>query len=176
MMKITWQSILFTKHLIKYRLEINLFVFMRKLGKPLFMTNLPLIAEPAMAKYWVQVLPRHALRRWFSLIANRCISKCIHGCKERNNKARDTPEQQPTAWLVPYACTQHYHPGSESHGELFRLCQPRQASSAWHSCWAENRTKSPMYSALYCYISHRSMARSFHLRNLPYFEVRGVSF
>ena len=24
------------------------------------------------------------------------------------------------AWPVPYACTQPYHPGSGSHGQLFR--------------------------------------------------------
>ena len=98
---------------------------MRELGKPLFMTNLPLIPEPTMAKYWMQVLPRHALRKWFSLIADHCISKFIHGCKKRNNKASDTLEQQPTAWLVHYACAQRFHPGSENHGELFRLCQSR---------------------------------------------------
>ena len=42
---------------------------------------------------------------------------------------------QPTVWPVPYACTQPYHPGSGSHGQLFRSCQ---ASSAWHSLRAVN--------------------------------------
>ena len=33
-------------------------------------------------------------------------------------------------WPVPYACAQPYHPGSGSHGQLFRPCW---GSSAWHS-------------------------------------------
>ena len=37
---------------------------------------------------------------------------------------------QPTAWPVPYAYAQSYHPGSGSHGQLFR---PYWGSSAWHS-------------------------------------------
>ena len=31
-------------------------------------------------------------------------------------------------WPVPYACAQPYHPGSGSHGQLFR---PYWSSSAW---------------------------------------------
>ena len=31
-------------------------------------------------------------------------------------QASDTVEHQPTVWLVPYACTQPYHPGNDSHG------------------------------------------------------------
>ena len=31
-------------------------------------------------------------------------------------------------WPVPYACAQPYHPGSDSHGQLFR---PYWSSSAW---------------------------------------------
>ena len=31
-------------------------------------------------------------------------------------------ERQPTVWLVPNACAQPYHPGSGSHGQLFRPC------------------------------------------------------
>ena len=37
-------------------------------------------------------------------------------------KAIDTLEHQPTVWPVPDACAQPYHPGSDSHGQLFRLC------------------------------------------------------
>ena len=37
-------------------------------------------------------------------------------------KASDTLEHQPTVWPVPYACAQPYHPGSGSHGQLFRPC------------------------------------------------------
>jgi len=37
---------------------------------------------------------------------------------------------QPTAWPVPTACAQPYHPRSGSHGQLFR---PYWSSSAWHS-------------------------------------------
>ena len=37
---------------------------------------------------------------------------------------------QPTAWPVPTACAQPYHPGSGSHGQLFR---PYWGLSAWHS-------------------------------------------
>ena len=36
---------------------------------------------------------------------------------------------QPMAWPVPHACAQPYHPGSGSHGQLFRLYW---GSSAWH--------------------------------------------
>ena len=61
-------------------------------------------------------------------------------------KASDTLEHQPTVWPVPYACAQPYHPGSGSHGQLFRRCE---ASTAWHSRRAENRTANPMYTALY---------------------------
>ena len=35
-------------------------------------------------------------------------------------KASDTLEHPPTVWPVPYACAQSYHPGSGSHGQLFR--------------------------------------------------------
>ena len=34
---------------------------------------------------------------------------------------------QPTAWSVPHACAQPYHPGNGSHGQLFR---PYWGSSA----------------------------------------------
>jgi len=37
---------------------------------------------------------------------------------------------QPTAWLVPDACAQPYHPGSDIHGQRFR---PYWGSSAWQS-------------------------------------------
>ena len=36
----------------------------------------------------------------------------------------------PVIWPVPRACAQPYHPGSGSHGQLFRPCYD---SSAWHS-------------------------------------------
>lgn len=45
-------------------------------------------------------------------------------------KASDTLGHLPTPWPVPYACAQQHHPGSGSHGHLFR---PNSASSAWHS-------------------------------------------
>ena len=35
-------------------------------------------------------------------------------------KASDTLEHQPTVWPVPNACAKPYHPGSGSHGQLFR--------------------------------------------------------
>ena len=54
-------------------------------------------------------------------------------------KATDTLKHQPTVWPVPYACAQPYHPGSGSHGQLFRSCQ---ASSAWHIRRAEDRATS----------------------------------
>ena len=34
---------------------------------------------------------------------------------------------KPTAWLVPHACAQPYHPGSDTHGQQFR---PYWGSSA----------------------------------------------
>ena len=37
---------------------------------------------------------------------------------------------QTAAWPAPHACAQLYHPGSGSHGQLFR---PYMGSSAWHS-------------------------------------------
>ena len=37
---------------------------------------------------------------------------------------------QPTAWPVTHKCAQPYHPGSDSHEQLFR---PYWGSSAWHS-------------------------------------------
>ena len=45
-------------------------------------------------------------------------------------KASDTLEHQPTVsvWPVPYACAQPYHPGSGSHGQLFRLSSTSQVS------------------------------------------------
>ena len=46
---------------------------------------------------------------------------------------------QPTAWPVPHACAQPYHPGSGSHGQLFR---PYWGSSAWHSRRVNERGKS----------------------------------
>ena len=47
---------------------------------------------------------------------------------------------QPTAWPVPHACAQPYHPGSGSHGQLFR---PYWSSLAWHSRRVYERGKSP---------------------------------
>ena len=47
---------------------------------------------------------------------------------------------QPTAWPVPHACAQPYHPGSGSHGQLFR---PYWGLSAWHSRPVNERGKSP---------------------------------
>ena len=47
---------------------------------------------------------------------------------------------QPTAWPVPHACAQPYHPGSGSHGQLFR---PYWGSSAWHSRRVNEQGKSP---------------------------------
>ena len=47
---------------------------------------------------------------------------------------------QPTARPVPRACAQPYHPGSGSHGQLFRAYW---GSSAWHSHPVNERGKSP---------------------------------
>ena len=47
---------------------------------------------------------------------------------------------QPTAWPVPHACAQPYHPGSGSHGQQFR---PYWGSSAWHSRRVNERGKFP---------------------------------
>ena len=51
---------------------------------------------------------------------------------EKTIKASDTLEHQPTAWPVPYACTQPYHPGSArgSHGQHSRPPRPRSFWSA----------------------------------------------
>ena len=46
---------------------------------------------------------------------------------------------KPTAWLVPHACAQPYHPGSDTHGQRFR---PYRGSSAWHNRRTSVRTKS----------------------------------
>ena len=47
---------------------------------------------------------------------------------------------QPTAWPVPHACAQPYHPGSGSHGQLFR---PYWGSLAWHSRRVNEQGKFP---------------------------------
>ena len=47
---------------------------------------------------------------------------------------------QPKARLVPHAFAQPYHPGSDSHRQLFR---PYWGSSAWHSRRVHERGKSP---------------------------------
>ena len=60
------------------------------------------------------------------------ISVLVNLCKT-TIKVSDTLEHQPMVCPVPYTCTQPCHPGSGSHGQLFRLCQ---ASSAWYRCRA----------------------------------------
>ena len=45
-------------------------------------------------------------------------------------------------WPVPYACAQSYHPGSGSHGQLFR---PFWGSSAWHNRRINEGGKKPAY-------------------------------
>ena len=62
----------------------------------------------------------------------------------RSGHMRQTEQQvtqihQPSAWPVPNACVQLYHPGSGSHRHLFH---PYQGSSAWHSRRTYERTKS----------------------------------
>ena len=47
-----------------------------------------------------------------------------------NWKQWSTPANY-AVWPVPYACAHACHPGSGSHGQLFRPCW---GSSAWHSC------------------------------------------
>ena len=49
---------------------------------------------------------------------------------------------QPSAWPVPNACAQSYHPGSGSHRQLFH---PYQGSSAWHG----RRTYAPTNSGFF---------------------------
>ena len=56
------------------------------------------------------------------------------------SKCTEAHVQTATVWPVPYACAQPYHPGSGSHGELFR---PYWGSSAWHSRRAKERGKTP---------------------------------
>ena len=53
---------------------------------------------------------------------------------------------------VPYAYAQPYHPGSGSHGQLFR---PYWGSSAWHSRRTSVRPK-PSSEALHCSIVAKS--------------------
>ena len=52
-----------------------------------------------------------------------------------NNVSTEAPTPRLTPrelhdMAIPYACAQPYHPGSGSHGQLFR---PYWCSSAWHS-------------------------------------------
>ena len=71
------------------------------------------------------------------------FSHCIRGvgvsgvtpdlCASKYNKSnlkQGAHIHQTAAWPAPHACAQLYHPGSDSHGQLFR---PYWGSSAWHS-------------------------------------------
>ena len=58
-----------------------------------------------------------------------CAGKADHKLPVKLIKARGT-HTQPKGWPLPHACTQPYHAGSGSHGQLFR---PYWSSSAWHS-------------------------------------------
>ena len=62
----------------------------------------------------------HGMRmgRWISIFADRCVSKF----KMKHEESKwDTQTPTPRS-AVPYACAQPYHPGSGSHGQLFRPC------------------------------------------------------
>ena len=48
----------------------------------------------------------------------------------KTNLKQGAHTQQHTAWSVPHARAQPYHPGNGSHGQLFR---PYWGSSVWHS-------------------------------------------
>ena len=50
--------------------------------------------------------------------------------RSKTNLQQGAHIHQPTAWPVPHACAQPYHPGSGSHGQQFR---PYWGSSVWHS-------------------------------------------
>ena len=47
---------------------------------------------------------------------------------------------QPTAWPVPHTCAQPCHPGSGSHGQLFRLIGSHYETTI---CWSLICTSSP---------------------------------
>ena len=69
----------------------------------------------------VQYLSSQNLLLFFCLFTVFLTKSCWVFLKE-TLKASDTLEHQPTARPVPYACAQTYHPGSGSHGQLFRPC------------------------------------------------------
>ena len=60
--------------------------------------------------------------------------------RDKTNLKQGTHIHQPTTWPVPHACAQPYHPGSGSHGQLFR---PYWGSSACHSRRVHERGESP---------------------------------
>ena len=53
----------------------------------------------------------------------------LTGLYSNTNLKQGVHIHQPTAWPVPHACAQPYHPVSGSHGQLFH---PYWGSSAWH--------------------------------------------
>ena len=63
-----------------------------------------------------------------------------------NWKHWSTPTNS-AVWPVPYACAQPYHPGSGSHGQLFRPCW---GSLAWHSRRANGPGLPRVSKTIYC--------------------------
>ena len=57
------------------------------------------------------------MRLRFTTRLSEDISRPTH---YKTNLKQGAHTQQPTAWSVPHVCAQPYHPGSGSHGQLFR--------------------------------------------------------
>ena len=57
------------------------------------------------------------MRLRFTTRLSEDISRPTH---HKTNLKQGAHTQQPTAWSVPHVCAQPYHPGSGSHGQLFR--------------------------------------------------------
>ena len=63
-------------------------------------------------RYGMRVFARKELKQIVASVALKPSVTTI--------KVSDTLEHQPTCWPVPNACAQPHHPGSGSHGQLFR--------------------------------------------------------
>ena len=63
---------------------------------------------------------------------------------EKKNLKQGAHKYQSTAWPVPHAYAQPYHPGSGSHGQRFRLCWHTDQGNPWSAClcmaWENCRT------------------------------------
>ena len=82
------------------------------------------------------IIPRKFTERWEMLNEMYDKQALSHTYHNKTSLKQGAYIHQPTAWAVPHAYAQPYHPGSGSHGQLFH---PYWGSSAWHSCHVYER-------------------------------------